>query len=90
MHLVEESKSGGRVAEGGSWGKGVGVVAGRARHQVAGEEDVRGWMRKMMVIERNATISRHPQDQGTVVGDYENDPGIHSIKELLLIVVRMT
>ena len=52
MHLVEESKSGGRVAEGGSWGKGVGVVAGRARHQVAGEEDVRGWMRKMMVIVR--------------------------------------
>ena len=40
------------MAEGGSWGKGVGVVAGRARHQVAGEEDVRGWMRKMMVIVR--------------------------------------
>ena len=52
MHLVEESKSGSRVAEGGSRGKGVGVVAGRARHQVAGEEDVRGWMRKMMVIVR--------------------------------------
>ena len=119
------------MAEGGSWGKGVGVVAGCARHQVACEEDVRGWMRKMMVIERNATISRHPQDQGTVVGDYENDkcvgvvarrarhqvaggggedekvgdchgekgdgdvckspgPGIHSIKEPLLMVVRMT
>ena len=41
MHLVEESKSGSRVAEGGSRGKGVGVVAGRARHQVAGEEDER-------------------------------------------------
>ena len=40
------------MAEGGSWGKGVGVVAGRARHQVAGEEDVRGWMRQIMVIVR--------------------------------------
>ena len=27
------------MAEGGSWGKGVGVVAGRARHQVAGSEE---------------------------------------------------
>ena len=39
MHLVEESKSGSRVAEGGSRGKGVGIVAGRARHQVAGSEE---------------------------------------------------
>ena len=39
MYLVEEPKSGSRVAEGGSWGKGVGVVAGRARHQVAGSEE---------------------------------------------------
>ena len=61
MHLVEESKSGSRVAEGGSRGKGVGVVAGRARHQVAGEEDVRGWMRKMMVIVRkNSMVSKRP------------------------------
>ena len=39
MHLVEEPKSGSRVAEGGSRGKGVGIVAGRARHQVAGSEE---------------------------------------------------
>ena len=74
MHLVEESKSGSRVAEGGGWGKGVGVVAGRARHQVAGEEDER-------VGEK---------DDADCKKEMLWSPGIHSIKEPLLVVVRMT
>ena len=75
MYLVEEPKSGSRVAEGGSWGKGVGVVAGRARHQVAGsEEDER-------VDEK---------DDGDCEKEMLWSPGIHSIKEPLLVVVRMT
>ena len=74
MHLVEESKSGSRVAEGGSRGKGVGVVAGRARHQVAGEEDER-------VDEK---------DDADCKKEMLWSPGIHSIKEPLLVVVRMT
>ena len=75
MHLVEEPKSGSRVAEGGSWGKGVGVVAGRARHQVAGGE----------VDERV-----DEKDDADCKKEMLWSPGIHSIKELLLVVVRMT
>ena len=75
MHLVEESKSGSRVAEGGSRGKGVGVVAGRARHQVAGSE----------VDERV-----DEKDDGDCKKEMLWPPGIPSIKEPLLVVVRMT
>ena len=82
----------------------------------------------MLIVRKNSMVSRHPQHQGTIVGDCENDkgvgvlarrarhqvagseedervdekddgdckkemlwsPGIHSIKEPLLVVVRMT
>ena len=75
MHLVEEPKSGSRVAEGGSRGKGVGVVPGRARHQVAGSE-------------QGERVDE--KDDGDCKKEMLWSPGIHSIKEPLLVVVRMT
>ena len=56
--------------------KDVGVVARRARHQVAGGGG------------EDEKVGDCHGEKGD--GDVCKSPGIHSIKELLLIVVRMT